>query len=49
MDVHTKGSGVVYVALENPLDIHWRVNIGRIKLEDDKKDQKEGQCDGQKV
>ena len=41
--------GVVYVALENPLDIHWRVNIGRIKLEDDKKDQKEGQCDGQKV
>lgn len=41
--------GVVYVALENPLDIHWRVNIGRIKLEDDKKDKKEGQCDGQKV
>ena len=38
--------GVVYVALENPLDIHWRVNIGRIKLEDDKK---EGQCDGQIV
>lgn len=41
--------GVVFVALENPLDIHWRVNIGRIKLEDDKKDKKEGQCDGQKV
>ena len=40
--------GVVFVALENPLDIHWRVNIGRIKLEDDKKDDKEGQ-DGQKV
>lgn len=33
--------GVVFVALENPLDIHWRVNIGRIELdksENEKKD-----------
>ena len=44
-----KIDGVVYVALENPLDIHWRVNIGKIMLEDDEKDEKEGECDGQKV
>lgn len=33
--------GVVFVALANPLDIHWRVNIGRIELdksENEKKD-----------
>ena len=43
--------GVVYVALENPLDIHWRVNIGRIELdksENEKKDQKGEDC-GQRV
>ncbi len=33
---------VVYVAQENPLDIHWRVNIGRIKLDEK---EKEGECD----
>lgn len=26
--------GVVYVAAENPLDIHWRVNIGAISLDE---------------
>lgn len=26
--------GVVYVAQENPLDIHWRVNIGAISLDE---------------
>lgn len=25
--------GVVYVAQNNPLDVHWRVNIGRIELD----------------
>ena len=33
--------GVVFVALENPLDVHWKVNIGRIELdksENEKKD-----------
>ena len=25
--------GVVYVAMRNPFDIHWRVNIGAISLE----------------
>ena len=29
-----KINGVVYVALENPLDIHWRVNIGAISLDE---------------
>ena len=33
--------GVVYVAMNNPLDIHWRVNIGSIKLEDGERDEKE--------
>lgn len=35
--------GVVYVAQNNPLDIHWRVNIGRIELdksENENKDEK---------
>ena len=43
-----KIDGVVYVALENPLDIHWRVNIGRIKLEEENNDEK-GEGDGRKV
>ena len=43
-----KIDGVVYVALENPLDIHWRVNIGRIKIEEEKNDEK-GEGDGRKV
>lgn len=29
-----KINGVVYVALENPLDINWRVNIGAISLDE---------------
>jgi len=29
-----KINGVVYGALENPLDIHWRVNIGAISLDE---------------
>lgn len=36
--------GVVYVAQNNPLDVHWRVNIGRIesdKSENEKKDANE--------
>lgn len=31
--------GVVYVALENPLDIHWRVDIGAISVDEEKKDE----------
>ena len=31
--------GVVYVAQDNPLDIHWRVDIGAIKVEE-KEDEK---------
>ena len=34
--------GVVYVAVENPLDIHWRVNIGAISLDEtDNEDEKQ--------
>ena len=38
--------GVVYIAQDNPMEIHWRVNIGRIEL--DEKEKKE-ECDGKKV
>jgi len=37
--------GVVFVALENPLDIHWRVNIGAISLDEtDDGARKEAPC-----
>ena len=35
--------GVVYIAQNNPLDIHWRVNIGRIEL-DEKEKKEEAPC-----
>lgn len=34
-----KIGGVVFVALQNPLDINWRVDIGAISVDDEKKDE----------
>lgn len=31
--------GVAFVALANPLDINWRVNIGAISVDEEKKDE----------